>query len=79
VDQSHDNAVAVSAAKYCSHDPAVDSRLADLGDGTAADARDFGSGHVEGEKLTQKPGGSVSVERKAGFFLVIHGSLPRSR
>jgi hypothetical protein len=71
--QSHDNAIAVGAAKYCSHDPAVDPRLADHGDETAAAARDLGSCHVECEEFTQKPGGSVSVERKVGFFLVIHG------
>src|SRR5262245_11828874 len=47
VDQSHDNAVAVGAAKYRSHEPTVDSRLADLSDDAAADACDFGNCHIE--------------------------------
>jgi hypothetical protein len=59
----------VSAAKYCSHGPTVDYRLADRGDDTAAAAGDFGSRNVEREEFTQKPGASVSVERKAGLFL----------
>jgi hypothetical protein len=78
VDQSHDDAIAVGTAKYCSHHPTVDSRLAHNSDDTAAAARDFGNRHVEGKEFTQKPGGGVSVERKAGFFLMIHLSSPRS-
>ena len=65
----------MSAAKYCSHGPPIDSGLADLGDDTAAAACDFGSCHVEREEFTQKPGGGISVERKAGLFLVIHGPI----
>jgi hypothetical protein len=68
----------VGAAKYCSHDPAVDSRLADFGDDTATAASDFGNRHVDGKKFTQKPRSGVSVKRQASFFLMIHVSSPLS-
>jgi hypothetical protein len=74
MDQSHYNAVAVSAVKYCSHEPTVNSRLSDLGDDTAVVARNFGSRHVQREEFTQKPCGGVSVQWKAVFFLIIQCS-----
>ena len=71
-----DDAVAVGAAKYCSHDPAVNSRLADFGDDSTAAAGDFGNRHVEGKEFPQKPRSGVSVKRQASYFLMIHFSSP---
>src|SRR5215471_16543898 len=72
--QSHDNAVAMSAAKYSAHCPAVESRPADVTGETAAVAADLGSRRVEREDFTQKARGGVSVEWKSGLILS-HGSL----
>jgi hypothetical protein len=69
----------VSAAKYCAHHSAVEFCLAHHGDDTAVAARDLGRGHVEGKEFTQKPSGSVSIERKADLFVLIHGRLAPSR
>ena len=69
---SHDNAIASGAAKYGSHNPTVNSRLADLSDGATVVAGEFGNRHVEREKLAQKSRRGVSIERQTSFFLVIH-------
>ena len=68
--QSHNNAVAVSAAKYCPHLSAVESRLSEVGGGTAAAAADLSSRHVESKYFAQKASGGVSVEWKMGFILI---------
>jgi len=67
--QSHDNAVAMRAAKYCAHWPAVELRPADVTGGAAATAADSRSGHLEREDLTQEARGGVSVEGKSGVIL----------
>jgi hypothetical protein len=63
----------VSAAKYCPHGAAVESRLADVRRDTAAIAADLGSGRVEREDFTQEAGRRVSVERE-GSAILIHDS-----
>ena len=72
--QSHDNAVAMRAAKYCAHRPAVELRAADVTGETAATAADLRSRHLEREDLTQEARGGVPVEGKSGFVLS-HGCL----
>src|SRR5215469_8215695 len=72
--QSHDNAVAMSAAKYRAHCPAVESCTPDVSGDTAATAADLSSRRVEREDFTQKARGGVSVEWKSGLILS-HGSL----
>ena len=63
--QSHDNAVAVSAPEYSSHRSPVDFRPADLGDDAAAAACHFSTRDLQREEFTQRSGNGTTIRPTA--------------